>query len=128
MATLTDVARIAMGMPEVEEGTSYGNRAWKVKGRTFVWERPLRPRDEEELGDRAPDGDVIGVRVEDEMAKEILCDNEGPAVFTVDHFAGFDAVLIDLEEIGTGLLEDLIEDAWRVMAPARLRAYPPEGT
>jgi len=127
MATLADVERIALGLPEVEEGTSYGNPAWKVKGKTFVWERPLRRRDEEELGEAAPEGEIVGVRVEDELTKEILCENEGPAVFTVDHLDGFDAVLIALELVEPGLLEDLITDSWRTQAPPRLvEGFPSE--
>lgn len=117
---MADVERIAMALPGADEGTSYGNRAWKVRDKTFVWERPLRQRDEDELGESAPDGTVIGVRVPDEFAKQVLCENEGPAVFTVAHFDGFDAVLIDLDVIETDLLEDLITDSWRTLAPARL--------
>ena len=120
MAALTDVERIAIALPGAEEGTSYGNRAWKVKGKTFVWERPLRNRDEEELGDEAPEGVIVGVRVEDETAKEVLCENEGPVVFTVSHFKGYNAVLIALDLVDPGLLEDLVTDSWRLLAPPRL--------
>jgi hypothetical protein len=122
VASIDDVERIALGLPEVEEGTSYGNRSWKVKGKNFVWVRPLRQRDEDELGDAAPDGVIIGVRVPDELVKEVLCENEGPSVFTVEHLEGFNAVLIDLDRIDDVLLEDLIADAWRTMAPSRLVA------
>lgn len=120
MASLADVERIALGLPETGEGTSYGNRAWKVRNKTFVWERPLRQRDEDELGDAAPDGVVIAVRVPDELTKEVLCENEGPAVFATAHFKGFNAVLIDLERIEADLLEDLIEESWRALAPRTL--------
>lgn len=120
MATLGDVERIALALPEVEEGTSYGNQAWKVRGKTVVWERPLRQRDEDELGDATPDGVVVGVRVPDELTKEVLCENEGPAVFATAHFEGFNAVLIDLDRIEADLLEDLIEDSWRTLAPRTL--------
>lgn len=122
MAAAADVERIALGLPEAEEGTWFGNRAWKVRGKTFVWDRPLGAKDVQELGDAAPEGPVIGVRVEDDLAKRILCDNEGPAVFTVSHFKNFDAVLIDLESIETDLLEDLIADSWATQAPPGLTA------
>lgn len=120
MGTIADVERISLALPEAEEGTSYGSQAWKVRRRTFAWERPLRQRDKDELGDATPGGIVLGVRAEDELAKQVLCENEGPAVFTVAHFDGFSAVLIDLEAIEPDLLEDLITDSWRAMAPARL--------
>ncbi|MCB0862275.1 MAG: MmcQ/YjbR family DNA-binding protein [Solirubrobacterales bacterium] len=119
MTALPEVERIALELPEAEEGTWFGQRAWNIKGKTFVWERPLRQRDEDELGDAAPDGVVIGVRVPDELIKQVLVENEGPAVFTIDHFEGFNAVLIDLDRIEEDLLGDLIADAWRTMAPAR---------
>ncbi len=122
MASLDDVERIAMALPEVEEGTSYGNRAWNVKKKSFAWERPLSKKDQRELGDRAPEGDLIGVRVDDEMTKEMLCENESPAIFTTTHFDGFNAVLIELEKVDPDLLEDLIIDSWRILAPTRLAA------
>ncbi|MBN8870022.1 MAG: MmcQ/YjbR family DNA-binding protein [Solirubrobacterales bacterium] len=120
MPSLMDVERIALGLPEAEAGTWFGQQAWKVRGKTFVWERPLRQRDEDELGDAAPDGVTVGVRVPDELIKQVLCENEGPAVFTINHFKGFDAVLIALDQVEGDLLEDLITDAWRTMAPADL--------
>jgi len=117
---MADTERIAIGLPDAEEGTWFGQRAWKVKGKTFTWERPLRQRDEDELGDAAPDGVVIGVRVPDELIKQVLVENEGPVVFTINHFEGFNAVLVSLDQVENELLEDLITDAWRIMAPARL--------
>lgn len=119
MPTLADVDRISTALPEVEEGTSYGNRAWSVKKKSFAWERPLSKKDQRELGDRAPEGDLIGVRVEDEMTKEMLCENEA-GIFTTTHFDGFNAVLIELEKVEADLLEDLITDSWRITAPPRL--------
>lgn len=127
MASLAEVERLAMALPEVEEGTSYGNRAWSVRKKSFAWERPLSKKDQRELGDRAPEGDVLGVRVGDELTKEVLCANEGPAIFTTTHFDGFNAVLIVLDRIEPDLLEELIADSWRTVAPARLVAELDEG-
>ena len=42
MATWDDVARIALALPETTEEQAWGNRHWKVRGKGFVWERPLR--------------------------------------------------------------------------------------
>lgn len=65
MATWADVETAVSELPEVEEGTSYGHRAWKVRGTTFVWDRPFSKRDLRDLGDDAPGGPVLAVRVED---------------------------------------------------------------
>ena len=73
-----DVRRIALGLPEAEQGTAYGNDAWKVRGKLFVWERPLRDSDLEALGDAAPEGPILGARVEHLVAKEaLLADDSG---------------------------------------------------
>ena len=119
MAEWGDVERIAGGLPEAEESTSYGNRAFKVRGKTFVWDRPLRKKELAELGDAAPDGPVLGVRVADQVEKQaVLAEHE--AAFTVDHFRNFDAVLIDLDHIDVDALGELIEDAWVSQAPPKL--------
>ena len=62
MATWKDVSRLALALPEAEEGTTSGghNRAWTVRQKLFVWERPLRKSDLVALGDAAPDGNSDG--------------------------------------------------------------------
>lgn len=64
VATWDDVRRLATALPGVEERTG-DTVQWRVGDRLFVWERPLRRADLEALGDGAPDGDVLGVRVAD---------------------------------------------------------------
>jgi len=41
MATWDDVARIALALPETSEGKTFDNDAWLVRGKSFVWRRPL---------------------------------------------------------------------------------------
>lgn len=122
MTTWDDIERIAFALPDVEESTQRGDRAWKVRGKAFVWARPLRTRDLEELGAAAPAGDIACVWVADELIKDLLVTNEGPAVFTTGHFDGYNAVLIALDLVETDLIEDLITDSWRAKAPKRLAA------
>ncbi|HEY1429931.1 MAG TPA: hypothetical protein VGF18_10180, partial [Candidatus Tumulicola sp.] len=76
MATLDDVRSIALGFPETAEGTSYGNVAWNVKGKTFAWERPLRKSDVEALGAGAPRGTILGVRTDGLEMKQVLLDSD----------------------------------------------------
>jgi hypothetical protein len=120
MATWEDVARIALDLPETSEGLSRGTRHWRVKDKGFVWERPLRRADLEALGDAAPDGSILGARVEHLVAKEaMLADN--PAVFfTTPHFDGYPAVLVRLERIGEEELREVVVEAWLARAPAKL--------
>jgi len=120
MADWDDVDRLALALPEAESGPSYGNRAWAVKGKAFAWERPLRGTDRKALGDAAPDGPILGARVEHLVAKEALLADDPAVYFTTPHFDGYPAVLVRLERIGVDELEELLAEAWLARAPKRL--------
>jgi len=122
MATWKDVSRLALALPGAEEGTTSGgrNRAWTVRKKLFVWERPLRKGDLAALGDAAPDGPILGARVEHLIAKEALLQDEPDVVFTTPHFDGYPAVLVRLPAIGLNLLEEVVTEAWLARAPKRL--------
>ena len=121
MASWADVRRLALALPETEEGTTYGGRrAWTVRKKMFVWERPLRKSDRAALGDAAPDGPILGAKVEHLIAKEALLAAESGVVFTTPHFDGYPAVLIRLREVDLDLLRELVTEAWLVCAPKRL--------
>jgi hypothetical protein len=131
MATWDDVARVCLALPGTTESTSYGGRAWKVGGKGFVWERPLRGRDRAELGDDAPTGPVLAAQVPDEGAKLALIAAEPDVYFTTSHFDGYPAVLARLEAIDQQSLVELAGEAWACRAPRRLlaqqKALPPNG-
>jgi hypothetical protein len=125
MPTWDDVRRVALSLPETSERTSRDLRQWRVKDKGFVWERPLRRSDLEALGDGAPEGPILGVRVEHLGAKEaILRSDERGVCFTTPHFDGYPAILVQLDHIADDELEDLIIEAWLAQAPKRLaKAY-----
>src|SRR4051794_22300557 len=78
VATWDDVRRLALAMPEATERVSRDMRQWCVKDKLFVWERPLRRSDLAALGAAAPDGPILGARVEHLGAKEaLLADDSG---------------------------------------------------
>jgi hypothetical protein len=125
MASWDDVRRMALSLPETGERVSRDLRQWVVKDKLFVWERPLRRSDLEALGDRAPEGPILGVRVEHLGAKEaILRSDESGTCFTTPHFNGYPAILVQLDHVDDDELEDLIVEAWLARAPKRLaKAY-----
>ena len=125
MATWEDVTRLALAMPEATEQTrANGLRAWCVKDKFFVWERPLRKSDLAALGDAAPKGAILGARVEHLIAKEAMVESEPEIFFTTPHFDNFPAVLIRLGKIGKRELREVIVEAWLARAPKRLaKAY-----
>jgi hypothetical protein len=127
MASWDDVRRLALEMPEATEVTSRERAQWRVKDKLFVWERPLRKSDLEALGDDAPDGPILGARVEHLVAKEAMLADDPSVFFTTPHFEGYPAVLVQLEKIGLDDLREVIVEAWLARAPKKLaQAYVDE--
>jgi len=120
VSTWDDVRRIALALPEATEVESRGLRQWRVKDKLFVWERPLRGPDLAALGDAAPDGPILGARVEHLVAKEALLADNPDIFFTTPHFDGYPAVLVRLDVIGREDLDEVIVEAWLCRAPKRL--------
>jgi hypothetical protein len=120
VATWDDVRRIALALPETSERASRGLCQWRVKDKLIVWERPLRRGDLEALGDDAPDGPILGARVEHLGAKEALLADGSGAFFTTPHFDGYPAILVRLDAIAVDDLDEVIVEAWLARAPKRL--------
>ena len=120
VASWDDVRRIAISLPETGERESRGQAHWEVKGKLFVWERPLRQSDLKALGPDAPSGPILGARVEHLGAKEALLADDPVVFFTTPHFDGYAAILVRLEQIGVEELEELATEAWLTRAPKRL--------
>jgi hypothetical protein len=122
MASWDDVRRFALGLPDTDERLSRGRRQWRVHEKLFVWERPLRAKEIESLGARAPDGPILGARVEHIGAKDALLADDARVFFTTSHFDGYPAVLVRLERIAVADLQELVTEAWLARAPRRLVA------
>jgi hypothetical protein len=121
VATWDDVAAVCAALPGTAESTSRdGNRQWRVGDKLYAWERPLRKADLAELGDAAPTGPVLAVRVPDEGAKFALVAEEPDVCFTTAHFRGYPAVLCRLDRLDGETLRELIGEAWACRAPRRL--------
>jgi hypothetical protein len=123
MATLRDVRRLALGLPDTAEKSTSGDTAtWTVHGKSFAWERPLRKSDLEELGKHAPTGTILGVRTADLEMKEALLAANPRAFFTTSHFDGYPAVLVILAKISPAELRGVLVEAWLSRAPKRAAA------
>ena len=121
MASLEDVAAIAQALPDVSETERYGNRSWAVGKKVFAWERPFRKADLRRFGDQTPpDGPILGVRVEDLAEKEAVLAAGTKGIFTIEHFDGYPAVLIQLRAVGKRALREAIVDGWLACAPRKL--------
>lgn len=121
MVSLADAIEMITGLPGVTEGTRYRNRTWFVDGKGFAWERPFTKADLGRFGDEdPPSGPILGVAVEDLADKEAVLQAGTPGVFTIPHFDGHPAVLIQLDRIGKRALRRAIIDAWLSKAPPAL--------
>ena len=119
MATLNDVRRIALSLPETVEETgrfafSVRNKG-KLKGFVWVWLERIEPKNA-----RVPQAKVVAVRVANEVEKDLLLKSDPQKFFTEPHYNGYPAVLVRLAEISVKELRVLITDAWRCQAPKAL--------
>lgn len=119
MADQSDVRRIALSLPDVEEGDTgfaFGvRRGAATKGIAWVWQERLEPKKP-----RVPNPGVLAVRVSGEAEKQELLSAAPDRFFTEPHYNGYPAVLVRLAAVEVEELRELLTDAWRVMAPPKL--------
>lgn len=103
--TYETVREIALALPGVEDGISYGTPALKVHGRFLA-----RLRE---------DGGSLAVRVEFPVREALM--QEEPAMFYItEHYLNYPALLVRLSKVDPGKLRQILEHAWRAVAPKRL--------
>jgi hypothetical protein len=102
------VCEIARKLPGVEESSSYGTPALKVKGRFLC-----RLRTEAE--------GALAIRC-DVLDRQILLQADPDVFFVTGHYESYPMLLIRLDKIRLSALPDLIERAWRMVAPSKLVA------
>jgi hypothetical protein len=121
-----DVDEICGGLPHTRLGTSWGDiPTWLVpeegKGRGFVlYRRPHKTAIDPETGELYTD--LLVIRTASSADKTELVEADGP-FFTIPHFKGFNAVLVQqsrLREITRDELAEVITDAWLAVAPKKL--------
>src|SRR6516165_3552395 len=96
-----DVCELALALPEVEESTSYGTPAFKVRGKLFV-----RLKE---------DGESIVVRIE-EADRALRLQADPKAFYITDHYVAYPWMLVRLSAVAQDDLAELLRDAWRLQA------------
>ena len=127
MAGPEDVDAICSALPEVEFGFSWGDRpTYKVprgpKGRGFVLYRaPHKTAVDPVTG--KPYEDLLVIVVPDAQAKAALVEDQLVPFFTIPHFNGYNAVLVQVSRLGEierDQFEEILIEAWAARAPKRL--------
>ena len=118
MLTLEQVDRWARELPDVAVGERFGHRTWVVGDKAFAWERPFSKADIKRYGTaQPPGGPIVAVRTADLAEKEAVLATASSAVFTIPHFNGYAAVLIQLSSVEEPELRELLLEAWLACAP-----------
>lgn len=100
-ATIELVRRLALALPDVQEGVCFGTPAFYVRRKLMLrlWE----------------DGETLVVRFPKDERAALIRGN--PDVFSVtDHYRNYPAVLVNLLAVNWELLGRMIEGAWRLQA------------
>lgn len=105
--TFDTVRRLALALPEAEESTSYGTPAFKVRGKLFVRLHQS--------------GESLVVKIDmNERAMRMRADPE--TFYITDHYRDYPAILVRMSSVDADDLRELLEEAWRRIAPARVVA------
>lgn len=122
MATMRDLDKIALTLPQAEKEVSEDGRpTYSVHGKFFCFHRSARPDALDENGERLTD--VLVFRVDGAEVKELLLADARGIFFTTPHWNGYSAVLMripDLKKLEPAELKDLVADAWLTRAQKRV--------
>jgi hypothetical protein len=107
LVTWEIVRQLALALPEVEEGTSYGTPAFRVGGKLFA-----------RLHDN---GHSVVVRIE-AKDRALRMSADPTAFYITDHYVGYPWMLVRMSAVHADDMRDILKDAWRLRAPRRLLA------
>jgi hypothetical protein len=105
--TFETVRQLARALPGVEEGTSYGTPACKVRGKLFARLHQ--------------DGESLVVRIEF-AEREVLLAADAETFYITNHYLNYPWILVRLAAVREDQLSELLKQAWRLVAPKRLVA------
>jgi hypothetical protein len=100
--TFDDVRKMVLVWPEVEDGTSYGTPALRVRKKLLV-----RLRE---------DGDSLVMLGVPQDERDMLVESQPKVFYFTDHYRDYPAVLIRLSKAKRATVEPLLRRQWRMLA------------
>lgn len=104
------VRKMGLALPDVEEGTTYGTPALKVRGKMFA----CIPNH------RSAEPDSLAVRIDFDQRDELIA-ADPKTYYLKDHYVNYPCVLVRLTQIEQDALRDLLLGAWRFVSTSARR-------
>jgi len=105
--TVEGARQLLLSFPGVEEGPCYGTPGFRVRGKFLA---------------RLRDNDTVLVVKCGDIERDLRMQADPETFFTTDHYRGWPTVLVRLSSVTRDDLRDVLEVAWLLSAPKRLRA------
>ena len=105
--TFDDVRSIALAWPEVEDGTSYGTPALKVRKKMLV-----RLKE---------DGDSLVMPGVPPDERDMLVESQPKLFYFTEHYRDYPMLLIRLSKAKRGAVEPLLRRRWQALASQAAR-------
>ena len=100
--TFDDIRKLTLVWPEVEDGTSYGTPALKVRKKM--------------LARLKEDGDSLVMPGVPPDERDMLVESKPKVFYLTDHYRDYPMVLIRLSKASRAVVEPLLRRHWRTLA------------
>jgi hypothetical protein len=104
--TWDEFVKLACELPEVEESTSYGRPAIKVRGKFMAGYNPAEK--------------AFVLRIASVEEQDFLCEMAPEIYYFTDHYRGYPALLARPGKLTKKEARGRLERAWRIQAPKTL--------
>jgi hypothetical protein len=110
--TFEDFRALALALPGVEEYKSFGTPAFRVRGKMLA---------------RLREDGVLVLKPIDDAEQRFLMETRPETFFLTDHYRGYSAILVRLENADRAQLTELVEQCWHALASKKMiTAYNPQ--
>jgi hypothetical protein len=99
---------MAVALPGVEEGTTYGSPAFKVRGKLLACIAIHK----------SAEPDTLAVRIPFDLRDELIA-SDPESYYLTDHYVNYPTILVRLSRIKVEGLRELLAASWRFVSAKR---------